>query len=127
MDQMATALSDYLAMKNDQQFHLPIQISREEVKMGGIFSGRSDALLIQNTEHRGEYLKFCLILLDQGDMIYVKVWFYGRSILAEKATNGQLTGLGGAIRNSIFGTKDRWMDEKAYYNALCELLDSTAH
>ena len=46
MDQMATALSDYLAMKNDQQFHLPIKISREEVKMGGIFSGRSDALLI---------------------------------------------------------------------------------
>lgn len=32
MDQMATALSDYLAMKNDQQFHLPIQIPAKRSK-----------------------------------------------------------------------------------------------
>ena len=127
MDRMVTALSDVLAMKNDQQFHLPIQISHEQVKMGGFFSGRRDAILIQNTEHSEDYLKFCLILEDQRNIFYVKPWYYGKSALGAKAKNGQLSGLGAAIRNSAFGTNDRWMEEKAYYSALSDLLDSTAN
>lgn len=125
MEQAQTAVKGFLEEAN-KQYELPVRISCDEVKLGGVFSGSASCLLIQNTEHPWDYFQYCLVLQAQGNVVLMDIWYYGRSPLAEKATKGKLDGLGGAIKNSIFGTKDQWQEEAAYYKALNALIAEAA-
>ena len=122
LNKMQTIMRDRI-VKANAAFGLPIRVTGDEVKTGGVFGRKAPCLVIQNTEHTTDYFQIVLTFDDQGKIVMMKVWNYGRSPLFEQAMKGKMRGLGGAIKNSVFGSKDRWQEEQNYYNALYELLD----
>lgn len=109
--------------ERNKHFGLPIRISCETVKFGGLLSSQQNpCLLIQNTKHPYDYFQYCIIFKFQGNTITLETWYYGTSQLAQKAATGKLSGLGGMVKNAAFGTQDKWKEEQKYYSALNVLI-----
>lgn len=112
------AILHFLESANET-FGLPVSFSCDEVKSGGLLGGNCDpCILIKHKEHPYDYFQYCLIIKMQGRVVLLQTWYYGNSALAAKAAKGKMSGLGGAIKNAAFGTKDRWQEECEYYEAL---------
>ena len=113
-------IQQLLEIINRQSYELPIDISVDQVKSGGLFnSSVEDCVIITNTEHPMDYFKYCLILQKQGKMAYLRKWYYGNSTLTRKSAQnggrGGFLGFGG-VNQAAFDA------EYNYYDMLDELI-----
>ena len=115
-------IQELLLQYNDENFGLPITITNDQIKSGGLFNPHiEDCLILTNTEHGKDYFKYCITLKKQGKMATVDMRYYGWSILTEKKGRAEERGnkISGMIINMVKGTDEVGMDaEYEYYEML---------
>lgn len=112
-----------LGKRNDESYGLPLNIYKDEVKSGGLLSSKIEpCVIIENGNHPNDYFKYVLLLHEQRGDILFDVWNYGNSRQFENEMMGKNRGLGGAVRNAVFGSKDKWQEESQYYDGVLMLI-----
>lgn len=119
-------IQQLLRQKNEEAYGLPINISTEQVKSGGLFNSTvEDCVIITNKEHPSDYFTYCLMLQKQGKMAYLSSWYYGSSTLTGKAHQAEARkgSLGGMLLNAVAGVNQSAYDaEYQYYDMLDSLI-----
>lgn len=122
-------IQQLLEAQNEESYGLPIDISVDQVKSGGLFnSSVEDCIVITNTEHPSDYFKYCLLLQRQGKMAYLSINYYGSSVLTAKAQQSEArkSSLSGRLVNAVTGVNQAAYDaEYQYYDMLDELIQET--
>lgn len=125
----ARFVRDLLESRNKEGYGLPIEISVDQVKSGGLLNSTvEDCVIITNTEHPSDYFKYCLTVQKQGRMAYLTIYYYGTSTLTGKANQSEARkgSLGGMLLNAISGVNQAAYDmEYQYYDMLDTLIDET--
>ena len=122
-------LQEMLLKTNAYTFGLPISVREDQLESGGLFSGTvQDCLIITNTEHPGDYFKYCVTLNKQGKMATINMQYYGQSELTGKAAKAeerrQSRSLRGALANAVFGVDEAaFAAEYEYYDMLEQLFN----
>lgn len=115
---------------NNEQFGLPITVTKEQIKSGNILKSTiEDCLILANTAHQSDYFKYCLTLRKQGKMATVSLQYYGGSVLTAKMEQTQERahkGLSGMIGNALFGVDQSAYDAEYEYYAMLEELFQAA-
>lgn len=113
---------------NEENYGLPIQIRADQIKQGNLLRATiEDCLIVTNTQHSGDYFKYCLTLRKQGKMATLAFQYYGMSVLTGKANeteerkkSGTFSGF---LLNKAFGVNQAELDaEYEYYEMLDNLL-----
>lgn len=120
-------IKSYFESYNNENYGLPIRISFDQIKSGGLFNSTlEDCLSIINVQHENDYFKYCLTLRKQGRIAMVAMTYYGQSALTgqknkqqEREQNGSL----GGILMNLFSSVDetQYAAEYDYYDMLEEM------
>lgn len=122
-------LQEMLLKTNEDTFGLPISVREDKLESGGLFSGTiQDCLIITNTEHPGDYFKYCVTLSKQGKIATINMQYYGQSELTGKANKAEERRQGGSLRgalaNAVFGFDEAaYAAEYTYYDAVEQLFE----
>ena len=112
-----------LGKRNNESYGLPVNFYKDQVKSGGMLSSKTEpCVIIENANHSNDYFKFVLVLHEQRGKFLFDVWNYGNSRQFKNEMMGKNRGLGGALRNAAFGTKDKWKEESQYYDGVLALI-----
>ena len=107
---------------NDEKYGLPIIVGKDMVKSGGLFGKTEPCVIIYNENHENDYFQWVIILHEQRGQIMIDMWNYGNSRQFKNEMLGKNRGIGGAVRNAVFGSKDKWQEESKYYDMVISLI-----
>ena len=68
-----------------EQMGIPVNLRKDTVKMGGVFSKTQECVVMFHPEHEKDYFKFCIIVSQRGKYTFVSVKDFGHSKQMDKA------------------------------------------
>lgn len=122
-------LKKQLEKINEDTYGLPISITEDQVKSGGVFNSSVDeCLVITNNEHPTDYFKYCITMRRQGKIATVIMNVFGTSKLTykqsraeERKKSGSISGM---IMNAFLGPNETDVkNEYDYYDMIENLFD----
>ena len=106
---------------------IAVAFSEDEVKVGGLFSGEREPILIMyNPEHEYDYLRFAIRVKHQGKYAFMQVYNLGgsKNFRNEYSANFDTAGgVGRIILNAIGGHSGKLQEEENYYTILRDCLE----
>ena len=109
--------------KNAELYNLPVEITFEQIKSGGLLNSKvEDCLIITNTYHRTGYFKYCIRLNKQTQINTARLTlsYYGYSKLGEEYAESEARKNGGLLGKAIGALKGfdnaAFEEEGMYYS-----------
>lgn len=122
LNSMAEMIKDL----NEKKYGLPIQVSLDEVKSGGMFNSTTeDCIVITNKNFEKDYYKFVVIMRTTGKVLIVEPYYFGISSMALKMDMAEQRShsIKGSLFNAIAGpNQTKWQEETDYYGLVQTLL-----
>lgn len=123
-----SVIRDAILQKNLQTYNIPLEITFDEIKMGGLLSSSVEECLVLSNPCHDDYFKHAVQLRRQGDMVTLDMRTFGYSKLTEqhhkqqeRKTKGTLTGF---IAGNLLGPNEaEYAAEYDYYDMLDALFD----
>ena len=121
-----TNMAEMIKDLNKKKYGLPIQVSLDEVKSGGIFnSSIENCIVITNKNFEKDYYKFVVIMRTTGKVLIVEPYFFGISSMALKMDMAEQRShsIKGSLFNAIAGpNQTKWQEETDYYGLVQTLI-----
>lgn len=104
---------------------LSVLIKNDEIKSGGLFnSSKTPCIVIYNSNHQKDYIKYCITAQKQGVTTIVTTFTWGYSELRAKEMVAQHKRESSVLGNifSKVASKTQMIEENFYYQTLEEII-----